>query len=499
MESLNRKLEELAESDLYPFHMPGHKRNLAMGIENVGFSHDITEITEFDNLHQPEGIIDQIQQKVASFYGAKKSYLLVNGSSCGNLAAISASVKKNGTILVQRNCHRSVFYGIFIRDLKAEYIYPGWDEDYHYLTEVTLKDIEIAFQKNPEIEAVVITSPTYEGVVSDIRGIADIAHQHNAILIVDEAHGAHFVLDENVSRMKKETSNIIFETALSQGADIVINSLHKTMPSLTQTAVLHCNSNRVDQERLKKFLRIYQTSSPSYLLMSSIEQCISYAEVNALKLWVGYKAKLEEFYASTKDLYRLHVVNDFESLSNTKKGRDFGKIIISTKNSAISGQTLYDILRERYRLQLEMAQVDYVLALTSVMDKEEGFRRLAAALLEIDTLLPKWVEEGSITVKRQCSNNVLNLNLYFKPKQTVLTMGEADGLKRKTILLEDSAGCICADEISIYPPGIPLLLPGERLDTQMVDFLIEAVCMGITVHGLGGYRQSEITIISEEI
>ena len=146
-----------------------------------------------------------------------------------------------------------------------------------------------------------------------------------------------------------------------------------------------------------------------------------------------------------------------------------------------------------------MAQPEYVLALTTIMDKEEGFKRLATALLEIDTLLPQWVEEGSVPLKRQCGSNLLNLNLYFKPKQTVLTMGEADGLKRKTILLEDSADMICAEEISIYPPGIPLLLPGERLDKQLVDFLIDTVQMGITVHGLGGYRQSEITVISEEI
>lgn len=499
MESLNKKLQELAASDQYPFHMPGHKRNMSIGPKNPGYLYDITEISGFDDLHYPQGILEDLQKRLAKIYGAQESFVLVNGSSSGNLAAISAFVKKKGTILVQRNCHRSVFYGIFIRDLKAEYVYPDWNEEYQYPTEVSPWDIEQAFLKNPEIEAVVITSPSYDGVVCDVRTIAEITHKHQAVLIVDEAHGAHFVLEELSASGNLSKQDRVFETALSQGADIVINSLHKTMPSLTQTAVLHCNSDRIDRERLKKFLRIYQTSSPSYLLMSSIEQCVSFMEEEAVDLWIRYKAMLEDFYISTKDLYRLHVVNGIESLSNAQKGRDFGKILISTKNSAISGPSLYDILRERYQLQLEMAQPEYVLALTTIMDKEEGFKRLAAALLEIDTLLPQWVEEGSVPLKRQCGSNLLNLNLYFKPKQTVLTMGEADGLKRKTILLEDSADMICAEEISIYPPGIPLLLPGERLDKQLVDFLIDTVQMGITVHGLGGYRQSEITVISEEI
>ena len=256
-EHLLEKLEEYSQSDYYPLHMPGHKRN----ISHFGdpFRLDITEIDGFDNLHHAEGVLLEAQQRAAALYGAEESFYLINGSTCGILAAISACTKRGGRILMGRNCHKAAYHGVFLNGLKAAYLYPETDFVRGINGAVTPETVRKALREQHP-EAVFLTSPTYDGVVSDIRSIAEIVHKAGAILIVDEAHGAHFAM-----------SPYFPESALSCGADLVINSLHKTMPSLTQTALLHVQGKRVDRERLKMYLGIYQSSSPSYVLMAGMD------------------------------------------------------------------------------------------------------------------------------------------------------------------------------------------------------------------------------------
>lgn len=231
--NLLKRLKEYGDSDFYPFHMPGHKRQYRDPFLSEfpnPFSIDITEINGFDNLHHPEGILKDSMEWAAEIYGSDKTYYLVNGSSCGILSAISATVDSRGTILMSRNCHKSAFHGVFLNQLNAKYIYPQFISEMGLQGGILAEDVEGLLKKYPDIDAVLVVSPTYDGVVSDIKAIAQVVHRFGVPLIVDEAHGAHFSFGKN---------NGFPVSALDLGADIVIQSLHKTLPSLTQTALLH--------------------------------------------------------------------------------------------------------------------------------------------------------------------------------------------------------------------------------------------------------------------
>ena len=226
MSDLYRKLIEYAGSDYYPFHMPGHKRNINEGV--CPYAYDITEIEGFDNLHEPMGILRLAMEEAAAFYESDKTYFLVNGSTCGLLSAICALTAKEDKVLVARNCHKAVYNALFLHELMPVYIYPEYIEAWGISGGISPYKLAYLLEEHKEIRVVVITSPTYEGVVSDIEKIAAIVHEKQRILIVDEAHGAHFGMHGELPR-----------PALSKGADVVIQSLHKTLPALTQTALLH--------------------------------------------------------------------------------------------------------------------------------------------------------------------------------------------------------------------------------------------------------------------
>ena len=232
---LEQKLNELEQSDIYPFHMPGHKRAF-LPFANP-YAIDITEIEGFDNLHHATGILQEAQQKAADLYGAKKTYYLVNGSTCGLLAAISAAVPRGEKILMARNCHKAVYHAMYLRQLVPVYLYPE-DTAYGIQGQVTPQMVRKQLKQTPDIRAVVITSPTYDGVVSDIKNIADTVHAYGIPLIVDEAHGAHFGFSQEFP-----------ENATRLGADAVIMSVHKTLPAFTQTALLHLCSDRIAEKK----------------------------------------------------------------------------------------------------------------------------------------------------------------------------------------------------------------------------------------------------------
>ena len=291
---LDTKLRNYADTDTYPFHMPGHKRNMA-GSENP-YNIDITEITGFDDLHHADGIIKEAQQRAAKLYGADRCYYLVNGSTCGILSAISATTKKGDKIIVARNCHKSVYHALYLRELQPVYVYPEVS-DYNIQGQIRKEDIQEILEQNTDIKAVIITSPTYDGVVSDIAEIAKLVHAYNIPLIVDEAHGAHFGLDESMP-----------QNAINLGADCVIVSIHKTLPAFTQTALLLVNEGKADCQKIEEFLDIYETSSPSYILMAGIEKCIRVMTENSKELFARLNQNLDGFYKKMQALQKLHVL-----------------------------------------------------------------------------------------------------------------------------------------------------------------------------------------------
>lgn len=452
---LEEKLRELAQSNRYPFHMPGHKRMLD---GTNPYAIDITEIEDFDNLHHAEGIIKDAEDAAAKMYGAKKAYYLVNGSTCGILAAISASVKRGGKILVARNCHKSVYHAIFLRQLSPEYVYP---ENTHYgiQGQILVKAIEKKLAECPDIQAVVLTSPTYDGLVSDVKSIAEVVHRRNIPLIVDEAHGAHFGFHKAFP-----------ENAVAY-ADAVIMSVHKTLPAFTQTAVLCLCSDRIDEKEVEKYLGIYETSSPSYVLMAGIERSLRMVLDGGSELFAAYVEKLSGFRASVRDLKHL-AVPDAEDFSGEEAyAFDPGKILIVTKNG-MSGQQLQETLLRDYALQMEMASGNYVVAMTSFMDTVEGFQRLSHALHAIDARME---DTGKAAFSPK--------DIYRQPEKQMEPY-QAEEAAHGCIRLEEAAGQVSADYIYLYPPGIPMIVPGEILTEPMIQMVRQCQAVGLDVEGM---------------
>lgn len=431
MNNLFSKLSEYSNSDFYPFHMPGHKRSM-----EGSYRYDITEIEGFDNLHKPEGIIKDIMNRASEFYDSYKTYLLVNGSTCGILSAISATMRQGEKIIVARNCHKSVYNGIFLLDLEPVYIYPEIIEEMGISGRISPASVEKAITENPDVKAFVVTSPTYEGIVSDIESISKILHRKGIPLIVDEAHGAHF-----------GRHPAFLPSALSQGADIVIQSIHKTLPSLTQTALLHFKSNIIKKEAVETFLGIYQSSSPSYVLMASIERCIDLLIENGPVIFNNYIEILDNFKKKCESLKNITI---FEM-----PDKDVSKLLISVKGTNISGDDLYYILLNEYHLQFEMSAGSYVLGITSFCDSEEGFERLYNALFEIDKRILKVV------------GNCTNVN-YSSSGEIFYSTREAFYKEKECINIEESRGKISGEYKFMYPPGIPIVVPGEIITEEII-------------------------------
>ncbi len=380
---LDQTLIEYSQSDIYPFHMPGHKRQ-PLG-EWTPEQIDITEIAGFDDLHHAEGILREGQERLARVFGADESFYLVNGSTAGNLAAICGCVERGGRLLVAANCHKSVYDAAFLAEARIMPLEPEWaDAAWGVPGSVDPAQVADMLAAYPDTRAVVITSPTYDGVVSDVRAIADIAHARGIPLIVDAAHGAHFGFSDGFP-----------PKAIALGADLSVESLHKTLPAYTQSAALHLmRTPWVDAERVRRYLDIFQSTSPSYVLMAGIDRCVRMVEEDAARYRdpatrtdsrLGqWEERLARFYRDSEGLANVRV---FPADAASRPGvfqRDPSRILISAAAVGLSGPRLYDLLLEGYRLQMERSAERYVLALTSPMDTDEGFTRLTRALEEID-------------------------------------------------------------------------------------------------------------------
>lgn len=491
---LLERLTEYAGSDAYPFHMPGHKRReIPDGIPG-GFPDpygiDITEIDGFDNLHHAEGILKDAMDEAAAIYGADRSWYLVNGSTCGILSAVFATTENGGKILTARNCHKAVYHAICLNRLEAEYLYPEEITEFGINGGIRAEDVRKALEKDAmrcagnsgnvrgkitKIQAVLITSPTYEGVVSDIRAIADAAHEYGIPLIVDEAHGAHLEYADQCHSFPK--------SALEYGADIVIQSLHKTLPCFTQTAILHVKGKLVDQDRISRYLSMFQTSSPSYLFMAGMERCIRYMDGDGRNEMVRYEKRLEHFMERMEGLQVLEVLDrEICGKYRTVAGWDPSKIVVSTMRAEdFHGEELAETLRRKYHLEMEMTAPEYVIAMTSLMDTEEGFERLGTALLEIDGALRRRTESGRKEKAASETPEGLESKLSHPVRRTLIC--EAMDADTERTALQDTVGKVSAEFVYLYPPGIPIIAPGEVFTDAIVEKIMAYKAAGLLVQG----------------
>lgn len=321
--------------------------------------------------------------------------------------------------------------------------------------EIDPQEIQTILEKNNNIKLVILTSPTYEGVISNIKEIAKIVHSYSIPVLIDEAHGAHL----NFMNELKE------KEALRAGADIVIQSLHKTLPALTQTAIMHIQGDLVEENEVQKQLAIFQTSSPSYILMSSIDECLNIIEKDGKELFKQYEKQLEEFYERTKELSKLKILGN---LIEKQENYDMGKIVIITENTNINGKELSKILREQYKIEVEMSNTNYIIAMTSICDKRENFERLIKALKQIDEQLEYQDKKESTFHKN------------IPQKSSIIDTIEKNS-ESKFLNYKDTLGKTVKEYIWIYPPGIPIIAPGEVMDEKTIKILESKIKAGLEI------------------
>ncbi len=437
---LYEKLRVYANGDVYPFHMPGHKR---FGEADLPYGIDITEIDGFDNLHEPRGCLRELQETAADLFGSRYAFALVNGSTVGVLAAIRAMTKDGDRVLIARNSHMAVYHAAELCRLDVKYLMPELINGFGIFSSVSPASVERALSEDPEISLVVITSPTYEGIISNVKSIAAICHRYGARLFVDEAHGAHFPFSDRFPH-----------SAITCGADASVVSLHKTLPAMTQTALLLTNSEELSKG-LKRRLSVFETSSPSYVLLASIDRCLSFLK-HSDEAFDEYTERLSAFYEAAGSLRHLSVPYDGIINNEAVFDFDFGKLNIFC-NGCMSGKALMDALRADYHLELEMALGGRALAMTSVCDTDEGFDRLLRALKEIDS---RCTESDHA---EPCAACPLPQKRY----------AVHDALEQDGVMLDicQAEGKVSREYVRAYPPGVPLLVPGEVIDRDVLSQL----------------------------
>lgn len=495
-QNLYEKLDELAKSDIYPFHMPGHKRQLQEKPFDEITKIDITEITDFDDLHEPEGILKEEQEFAAALYGADHTYYIVNGSTCGILTAVSAVCRWGDTIVMARNCHKSVYHAAYLQNLQIEYVQPQRSAEGYPAGPVLAEEIENALQRAAQKQAaraVILTSPTYEGVLSDIPAIAETVHAHHAVLIVDEAHGAHLGF-----------STAFPQSAVRQGADLVVQSLHKTLPAMTQTALLHICGNRVDPQCVQQYLDIYETSSPSYVMMASMSKCLHLIDEEKDSLFADFYEKLQDFYKIREQLKHITILDAAWAWNTYHAYMDPSKINICVagcmRNGSIyTGKMLSAELLRTYHIETEMTAEQYVIAMTSVMDTQEGFDRLKAALLEIDSGLSVTEnEEIEIIPSGYYGTELSARRRSDEEKKTAsYTIREAMDHVQKAVSWKEAVGRTSAEFVIVYPPGAPLLVPGEVITQALYEKVKHYHALGLNLQGMQDRALQRIRIVME--
>ena len=441
---LEKDLKKVTEG-VYPFHMPGHKRQKRW-TEGL-FELDVTEITGTDNLHAPEGIIARAQTEASTLYKTVSTIFLTGGSTCGILSAISAVTRVGDPIVVARNCHKSVYNACLINHLEPHFVYPTLKPRPGCYGEVLASHISQAMDQSGA-RVVVITSPTYEGILSDVKTIAAAVHKRGGILIVDSAHGAHLSFSDDLPKSAEEL-----------GADIVIESAHKTLPCLTGAALLHICSHRVSYTDIMNRLGIFETSSPPYPILCSIHRALT--AIKTEDLFTPYIKRLNNFYKKAQDLSHLYLYRsaDFDS----------GKLVIACDRANITGFELKRLLLEKYQIETEMAMPSYTLAMTSIADTDEGFDRLLEALFKIDATLTSDGHPPLITPPRA----ERRYPLCFSGKTALAKRGE-------------HIGKISAEFVYAYPPGSPIIAPGEVITKEVSDYIDFLFSRGAQIYSDSG-------------
>lgn len=448
MSNLYKSMIEIQKENLISFHMPGHKNNMTFYkkyFNKIGFyALDTTEIPGTDHLHNPKTCIQESQNKLSKYYQSKKSYFLVNGSTCGILAMIHGLIDPDKKLLMNRHVHQSVLHSLQLKNITPVYLIPRIDNEYGLILDLDLKVLDDLLTKDKDIQGVFLTYPSYEGVCFDLNKVAAIVKKHNRYLLIDEAHGSHLRIHKNLPMSATETQ-----------ADVIVQSAHKNLPAVTQGAFLHVNNTRIIAS-IDKYLRIFQSSSPSYIIMNSLDISVDfmiksgYEAMSALLKWI--KDLHEYIYSSAFVL-----VNDYKRFKNESILFDPTKIVISSLSIGLSGNQLEKLLREEYHIQVEYSTHNYIVLIATMMNRESDFITLKKALKDIQ-------QEVKKPVKLKAKESLL-LN------EVIVAMNpyEVETYEKEVIAIDSAVNKVAYESVIPYPPGIPLINPGEKITTKAIS------------------------------
>nr|XP_043627678.1 arginine decarboxylase-like [Erigeron canadensis] len=474
-------LKASAEQTVARFHFPGHNRGRAapssltrlIGIEP--YLHDLPELPELDNLFAPEGPILDAQKQAAKLFGATETWFLVGGTTCGIQASIMATCSPGDTLILPRNSHISAFSSMVLSGAIPKYITPEYDFEWDIACGVTPSQVEKAINElhaeGRKASAVFITSPTYHGICSNLEKISLLCHSHDIPVIVDEAHGAHLGFHESFPR-----------SALSQGADLSVQSTHKVLSSLTQSSMLHRSGNNVDRERVCQCLQTLQSTSPSYLLLASLDA--ARAQISEHPRTIFNKAV--EIAMETKAL--IGKIPGIRVLDTSTFGMDPLRITVGVWKLGMSGFEADDILYEYYGVVSELAGTRSITFAINLGTSRDDVLRLVSGLKHLSQT------HNSILLKEERLNDIQ----LFRESTTSMRLSprEAFFACKKKVGFKESVGNICGELVCPYPPGIPLLVPGEVVTEEALSYLMEVKKNGGFISGAADLSLSSITVCS---
>lgn len=455
------------KEQVYPFHTPGHKGGRGMettlqtqlGLEALKM--DVSLMAELDDLHSPIGCLAQAQDLAAQLYGSDRCFFAVNGTSQAIQAMLMLAVKAKGKVLVPRNSHRSVAAGLLLADLQPVYITPLFDVHFGINTQVTPDQIEAALKMDKDIQAVFLTSPNYYGQAADVTQIAKITHKYGAVLLVDEAHGPHLGFCKELP-----------SSALQCGADATSQSTHKIVGAMTQCSLLHVQGKHLNLEKAADVMSLLTTTSPNYLLMASLDAArfqLGTQGEEMCKAALQAALQLTELFAMFPEV----IVLDKSCVGkNGVAGFDPTKVTVNVKNLGYTGTEASELLRQA-GIAVELTDAYNVMFLVTYSDKGESYR---LALEKIKNVFLKMQKD-----KKKIAQDLIEQKV--PAPEVVISLKTAFDSRKTSIDLRDSEGEICAEQVSFYPPGIPVLLPGEKITKEIINYCMAMKAMGLPVSG----------------
>ncbi|WP_040953023.1 aminotransferase class I/II-fold pyridoxal phosphate-dependent enzyme [Gorillibacterium massiliense] len=478
------RLVRHVQEDHAGFHVPGHKSGAGLDPRGMAFLQavmaiDLTEITGLDDLHHPETVILEAQELAADCFGAEETSFLVGGSTSGNMALILATCGRDDILIVQRNSHKSILNAIALAGAKAVFLSPEWDDEAGLAAGVRLEDVRSALERYPGAKAVMLTNPNYYGMADDLSPYADLVHQYGKPLLVDEAHGAHLGFHPNLP-----------PSALSSGADGVVQSTHKMLTAMTMGAMLHMQGPYLNRSAVRRCLSAIQSSSPSYPIMASLDLARLQMHQEGQAFLEKGLDQVNRFRAAVAQMAGFRVLS--HSQGSAFDYLDPFKISISEASGKVTGYQLQELL-ESYGCMVEMADPSYALLHFSIATTETATERLIASLKQIEAELPRFKQEND-----GFSPNISSILRFdaVSPPVSLPAFAYAASLDVgcQSIPLEDAEGKTAAETIIPYPPGIPVVYAGEQISRDAVAYLSTLSRAGARFQGAADSRLQNVRV-----